>query len=63
MCLSYTKSQPQLPQENVLSTLPNWSRGTQNLDHFADFTKNVRFGRLNKVADEEYFRTLKDFKT
>ena len=63
MCLSYTKSQPQFAEANVLTTIPNWSRGTQNLEHFADFSKNVRFGRLNKVADEEYFRTLKDFQT
>jgi hypothetical protein len=63
MCLSYTKSQPQLPQEKrTFYPSKTGQEAPRTLTIFADFTKNVRFGRLNKVADEEYFRTLKDFK-
>lgn len=47
----------------ALSTIPKWSRSNCNMkSQILVESKSARFGRQNKIANEEYYRTLKDFK-
>ena len=48
---------------NTLSAAPKWSRSNWNLrSQVLVENKDSRFGRHNKIANEDYYRTLKDFK-
>lgn len=76
MLLSRFKSQPKLSYlESVekgtdtksstteaLVTMPQWTRSTANIDQRHKYTQNIRFARLNKIATEDYYRTLNEFK-
>jgi len=77
MLLNHIKSQPKISfldnvelnlnancaKQEALTIVPNWTRSASNLDHNIDYSKNVKFGRHNAVVSEDYYRTLKEFKT
>lgn len=77
MLLNKIKSQPKMSfLENIarglesksttteaLANVPLWSRSSANIHQKIDYTHNVRFGRHNNLANEDYYRTRNEFKT
>ena len=47
----------------ALGAVPHWSRSSANIHQKIDYTNNVRFGRHNNLANEDYYRTRNEFQT